>query len=495
MATVLGKLVKKITPVKKEEPKKEEEKNPLTKGISTEDTIGAPYKLIIDAPGSTVEPNYLWIARQMQTHGHFGLEMSGNTGKLLKLKDIYRTGELSEFWQLTEQRRGLQQDKVMQFMQSIGTMVKTLFQMVREIRLLKERLTYYNQSYGKDYEQAKNAEIALKSIWTDLVEGGIKSPGSVFGLGQTVGFTILPDLFFDAFPRDKKEITKILISLKKEGMNKAVRQVLTRKLEQFMTWKDATYKELTTRERFMLAYLAQHFSVIKMYLAWSRPYLRNIKRLQLEENTFDVDITKAFNTSKIELELLGYNTSYTETTPEGWQQSKNYQKFFPCVVVRMHFTAIPEMSYGREGQRTPSHTGRSIIYIEHYALTQEQIDEYIKKVDAEDLELLSTVNEAMDAMKEEIDKYLKEAKEQRETKEEPKPPEVKHESIFEPFKAVFSGFRETFGAFKKPKSISGKPTLTSKQEKAEEKKANNEAVSKAFTLYDTFKKAHKMMTP
>ena len=42
---------------------------------------------------------------------------------------------------------------------------------------------------------------------------------------------------------------------------------------------EKTYKELQVRKNFNLGYLRQHYSVIRLYLNWLRPYLKNIQRL------------------------------------------------------------------------------------------------------------------------------------------------------------------------------------------------------------------------
>ena len=63
-----------------------------------------------------------------------------------------------------------------------------------------------------------------------------------------------------------------------------------------MEWKEKTYQELTTREKFVLKYLRQHYNTIKLYMNWIRPYLRNVKDLQMEGDNTDAALAKAFFT-------------------------------------------------------------------------------------------------------------------------------------------------------------------------------------------------------
>src|SRR5262249_54871452 len=128
------------------------------------------------------------------------------------------------------------------------------------------------------------ADVTLKSIFTDLVEGGTKNPQSVFGLASQVNFTLLPDLFFNTYIAHKGDVDRTV-----DGMayNKSVKAVLKRKLYQYLIWKDKTYSELITRRNFNVKYLRQHWTIIKMYMQWVKPYLRNIQRLTMQQDFMD----------------------------------------------------------------------------------------------------------------------------------------------------------------------------------------------------------------
>ena len=85
--------------------------------------------------------------------------------------------------------------------------------MIRELRMIDERVQYYDDSAKND----DAAETALKSIWVDMVEGGINNPNSVTALSLKVGFIILPDLFYSIHPKKSGDVDKTMKELERKG--------------------------------------------------------------------------------------------------------------------------------------------------------------------------------------------------------------------------------------------------------------------------------------
>src|SRR3989338_1420431 len=150
------------------------------------------YRLIVENYNMSIEEPYFWVKDYLK-------ERVGYPG-LIKITDVFSASENSSFFGASQQRLGLQQDKVSQYLATIGKMVKELFQLVRELRILDERLSSYADSYTNS-PSAESAEITLKGIWVDLVEQGAKNPSSVYGMAREVQFTTLPDLFFSTHPQ------------------------------------------------------------------------------------------------------------------------------------------------------------------------------------------------------------------------------------------------------------------------------------------------------
>ncbi|MBI4439563.1 hypothetical protein HY638_01165 [Candidatus Woesearchaeota archaeon] len=427
------------------------------------------YKLYIEGFNISVEEPYFWVLDYLRYfHGYPYID---------KITDVFSAAENSAFFGAAQQRLGAQQDKVSQFLATIGKMVKEIFQLVRELRILDERLGYYADSYANSRSR-ESAEITLKGIWVDMVEQGAKNPASVYGMAREVQFTTLPDLFFSTHPFQQEDVDEV-VERERGQFNRKVREVLKRKLRAYLAWKEHTYEELKNRRKFTLKYLRQHYEIIKMYMAWAKPYLKNIRRLTLDQNKVDTaDLVVAFETSMIEIEILARKPVKDTGINE---------------VVLMHYLyrTRPEMSYSQEYQRGPVHVGRVMIDFRAYVWSDDEIKKYRSMRDEEEFRLLevidSSIKAAMDAMGDELMKYLKEAGEDIGTlKPKETPPKY-----YGPLSSILKGFSTTFRNPKpsKPKVDKNKAW---KQELA--RKEADPLVRKAtWGTYHHFKKHHGML--
>ena len=459
-----------------------------------ENPIGEPIRkhyIEVEETGAGIEKFYFWILRFISSTPPSGISRPGYEYKIEKLKDIFAASETGAFFGSIEQRKGLQQEKVSQYMATLGRMSRDLFQIIRELRIIDERLDYYDKSEkridekGRPMKEWEDAEIALKSIWIDLVEGGSKNPTSVLGLGSQVGFVILPDLFFTVHPKAVKDVDREAGSLKEKGINRKIREVLGRKLTQYIIWKERTGKEIRQRKNFVRKFLRQHYNVMRMYTNWLKPYLRNIKRLQASQENYP-EVVAAFDTSKIELEILSKKI-----------KSGKKQVYYPCILVKFDYTAIPTMAYQQEFQRGAIHTGDSKIFFECYTLTDKQIEAYKKKIEEEDLELIASVFESMEALKDDLKKYLEEEGEKWFKEEDVKKEEKKNIltslvlGVTNQFSSLGKGFKETFTIKLKSGQENSEKSWGAQLEKEE---AKRDASLDTWILYDVFKKAHRMVT-
>lgn len=424
------------------------------------------YRIIYESFQNSIEECYFWLLNYLRYDLGF-LQID-------KLTDVFAASEHSAFFGVAQQRVGLQQDKVTQFLATIGKMIKDLFQLVRELRIIDERLGYYKDSYRMASRSRESAEITLKGIWVDMVEGGAKNPASVYGLARELQFTTLPDLFYALHPIKSRDVDEIVDKLE---FNRKVKEVLKRKLRQFLGWKETTYKELQVRRTFTIKYLRQHYDVIKMYMNWVKPYLKNIRRLQLEGSKAETpDLVAAFEGSMVEIEILG------RWIPEG------NKEYYGVVLIHFDYRTRPTLSYQQEGyQRGPIHVGETKITWRLYAWNDEDIENYKAMKAEEDFELLSTVDAsvkaAMDALGDDLMAYLREAGETLPGKKEEKK-EAPQPRLF----GLLSPKRPARP--KKPK-----PKKKDKFRAKEEKKAAEKGVKPLMWIsYKNFKKAHSMVT-
>ena len=490
-----------------------EEEAELVSGVKEKTGYPSPdyrYRIVVEAVHAYLEEAYYWTLDE--------LEMGWSFNKFDKLTDIHAASEQSSFFGVSEQRLGAQQDKVSQYLRGISEMLKALFQIVRELRVIDERKGYYTHTFNRKEsptdEETAGSEITLKGVWVDQVEGGTKNAASVYGLAQTVGFSVLPDLFFRIRVNDRGAdkvkpeeyeafVTKVVEEVdnklnKMEGFNEKVKEVVKRKLTQYYMWKMRTYKELDSRKKFTVKYLRQHYDTIKLYMGWVRPYLRNIARLHMADKLLKGekarDLITAFEGSLMEIEVLS-------------SKHRGDRKFHPCVLVNIYYRTAPSMVYVGEGyQRGPGHTGKFDMTLRGYVWSDEQITNYKRMKEEEDLELMTTIdksiNDSMEALGDELKKYLKEADEKfSEDKEEKKEPPSPSQNPFEPFIGVFGGIKELMGSFtgiRKP----GKPDLKQKLtggrndiQLLQQIESSREELRRAiYQTYKNYKKLHGMLT-
>jgi hypothetical protein len=438
------------------------------------------YRLVYESQQASVEHTYFWVYNHLLQD--FGFS------DIVKTVDTFAGSENSSFWGLTEQRKGIQQDKASQFLATIGRMVKELFQIVREIRILKERLRLYKEAA----EGKQASDIALKGYWVDFVEGGAKGGANIYTMAQQLNFGTLPDIFYGTYVKDSDDVDKIVEEKAKE-FNTKVKEVLKRKLALYMAWKKETEIELKVRERFTLRYLRQHWAIIRMYSAWVRPYLRNVQKLTAPDKyDRNPELISSFEGALMEIEFIA-------------RQAPKEKGISQTVLATFNYRVMPQMAFNAESNRGAVHLGRVEFSIRCYGWTQADVDAYIKFRDQETLALIETVDgsvkDAMEALGKDLMDYLREAGEvvddpkADENAAKPKKPVAPSSNLFEPFTELYKGVKEMallpFGGNLFP----------SKEEKTEVRGSSKEAIkaangsaSIAFNVYKNYKKAHGMVS-
>lgn len=450
------------------------------------------FRIVYESFSLSMEETYFWILDHLKYQLSFP--------NIEKITDIFSSSENSSFFGQSAQRIGLQQDKIQTILATLGKMTKDLFSLVRELRIIDERLDAYSAWSNK---QSKAADVTLKEIFINFVEnqGGQMKTSSVYGLAQSLGYATLPDWFFNTKIFKKDEIDSVVDKL---PTNANVKNVLRRKLFEFIVWEERTNKELINRRKFNLHYLRQHWGVIKMYMGWLKPYLRNVKRLTMNEHQImSPEIVSAFETAALEIELLAYDGTKIE--------KKNPA---PCILITFKYFVKPSLSYQQPEsyQRGAIHVGKVDISFRSYGWDKKDIETYKEYRQKEEMELLSVIDSslkaAMDALSEDLEKYLAEAGEEEfKKKEDSKEEKDKRTAIqkwlniktvdkkdnmdiLEPFKGVFFGIGEILGAFS-PDQLTKTPGQGNVSKKKSE--ASN-ASGKMWLLLKNYKKAHQLLT-
>lgn len=441
-------------------------------------TPAKAYRLVLENYGTPVEQIYYWFLNH--------LRHDQNYPDFVKLVDSFSASESSSFFGNMSQRIGIQQDKAGGYLRVISELIKQLFQIVRELRMIDEKIVvrkaWNNSETG---EKFKSADVTLKGEFVELVEGGAKEVNSVYGLAREVGYHILPDLFFNTRVYSTKNIDNVVNPME---YNERVKNVLRKKLFNFINWVKQTNKEFKDRREFELRYMYQHWQTIRTYLLWIKPYLRNIKRMTMKKQHLEsVDIISAFETSIIEIEILAYKPSAKGTNS--------------CLLLNFYYNTKPEMGFHTQDyqQKGPVHVGKVNVNIRAYGWSNKTIKDFQEYRNQEDLELLGLadykIQSAIQMLGDTFQKYLEECGDviNPEKKQEKPKKKEKQESMIAPFLSIFSGFAELGKAFfpAKEKNDSDKILIPKDSDLS---KAASTAVGSAWLAYKIYKKANGLLT-
>src|SRR3989338_1252916 len=109
--------------------------------------LGTPVarnRLIVQRMSGGSEAMYFWILNFIRHPNALGYDV------VEKISDVFSASESSSFFGNIEQRKSVQQDRISQYLATIGNMTKSVFQIIRELRVIDERLDYYEKSLRAD---------------------------------------------------------------------------------------------------------------------------------------------------------------------------------------------------------------------------------------------------------------------------------------------------------------------------------------------------------
>ncbi|MEM4266815.1 MAG: hypothetical protein QW404_02050, partial [Candidatus Nanoarchaeia archaeon] len=77
-------------------------------------------KIILEQMGASAEPSYFWVLNFLRHPNGLGYEVE-------KTSDIFSSSEMSTFFGAAEERKQRQQERVSQYLATIGSMTKSVF--------------------------------------------------------------------------------------------------------------------------------------------------------------------------------------------------------------------------------------------------------------------------------------------------------------------------------------------------------------------------------
>ena len=442
----------------------------------------AKHKLTYDSPTETLEPIYFFILDLINDFGF----------KTEKLVDNFVSSPGSGHFGEMKQRLSILQQQGTKLLGDINTVLRSILNIVYDLREMSVFLQPYGDLDSKDKEKADAARLGLKQRWMDKVDVN-KGNSSIkaMALGQS-GFVTLIDAFLVA--NTPEEVDKL-------DLNEMVKRILKPRLAEFNHW--LTYSESELRKRYEIEkqYLKSQVNSLKLYSAWAKPYLKASQQLDMADRPHNPALVKMFNTMILELTLLCTRKFKAgapwddlklgvANIPASWGY-KPRRDFYEVVLVDFDFRGIPQRT-----QQGFVAGGRTGMTFSAYSLGGDELDlfrEIYKKTDLDDaLGLIDGItNDSLGELSKDIDFFLynKEEKEEEKKKEEKK---KKVQDTSNPFFALAGVYNKKPGEKKAKTKSSGSPRDKEAESKFIIPALQATVKEDTFNFFEIYKKVHGM---
>ena len=417
--------------------------------------------------------------------------------KTEKLIDNFTSSPGSGHFGELGQRATIMQQQGTKILADINVVLRSVLNLIYDLKDFKTRLQQYSGLKSKDRLIHEAAVLSLKQIWMDKVDmqkgnSSIKS----MALGQA-GFVTLIDAFLSI--SDEKEADKL-------DLNERVKRILKPRIQEFNIWLAQSENELKKRYELEKNYLRSQVNSLKLYSRWAKPYLKSAQQLEQKEAGRSVDLVKTFNTILLELTLFGKSkldiksSAFAGDLPQEFakdnflkKQKRNYNI---CILVDFYFRGIPQRV--SQQQAHYSFGGKTTVTFRAYVLNDDEIEKLNLEISKSDLEdvfglIEGATTDSLGRLQEEIDSFLNEKDEEAEKE--------KKSSEVNPFLALIGVYEK-----KQKKSDEKKEDTEIKIKEKPIKKeswieaelirplAVKKADEKVFNLFNTYKKAHGMVS-
>ncbi len=440
--------------------------------------VEASYKLTYETYAESLEPIYYYLLDFM---GDLGLRPK-------KIIDNFTSAPGSSHFSEMGQKKTIMQQQATTLLGNINTVIRSILNLVYDLKEFKVRLESYNHLKDKNKKEA--ALLSLKQIWMDKVDV-TRGNTSIKGLATSqAGFMTLIDAFLAI--KTQKDVERI-------DLNERVKRVLKERLADFEIWVVESERELQKRYEIEKTYLKSQVNSLQLYTRWVKPYLSYANELEQGDKK-NPGLVKAFNRTILQLSLFGtrkvdpIDAAKSGILPNFFTNPKlidrlkkkgELRDYNIAVLVEFTFRAVPQ---------TGAFIGRADIEFSAYVLNNEELEAFNKTMEKDDLDsgislVQGVTDESLGQLKQDIDYFIND-----EDKKEEKSKDKSDNDDVNPFLAIF-------GYYNKKEEKSEK-----KQEKKEIKKikgdsyyeeyvrelAASEAVGTMFTLFDIYKKSHGM---
>ena len=435
----------------------------------------ANFNLTYDAQTGQLEPIYYWLLDFIQ-------DMGIDTRKIT---DNFTSSPGSGHFLDMEQRQSKMRQEAMTTLGGINQIIKSVINLLYDLKEFEMRLENYKDAHSKDKQKREAGILGLKQIWLDNVDikrGNTSIKGMAFSQSS---FATLIDAFMivqDEKLRGGNE--------KELDLNDRVKRLLKQKIVEFNKWAELSEKELRKRYEIQRAYLKSQVESLKLYTAWTRPYLKAAEQLMMKGFEKNPALVNAFSTTMFELVLFG-KKEYKQL-PYGIKDYKMRRKYYSCFVVSFKYRGHVGQKVTQRGDYGFALGGRTDVGFKCYTLNDEELRLVEKELEKQDLEdsfkfIQESTDRSLEELKDEIEHFLEDDPYKDKEKD-------KKEDDINPFSAIWSLFQPMMKKSIKNKYISNIKELKKDNyvEKAVREFAGKNAQNLLYVIYDVYKKAHGM---
>src|SRR3989344_585491 len=452
-----------------------------------------------DSPAEGLEPVYFWLLDYLGS----GL-MRGLYNSVEKLTDNFVSSPGSGHFSEMQGKATQMQQEVSRTMGNVNTVLKSVLNLVYDLKEFRIRLTPYKIYKDKNSSESEKFKqlLSLKQVWLDNVDIR-KGRGSINALSSgELDFVTLRDAFMSL-----KSLEQASKKPEEGGidLNERVKRILQQRAQEFFMWIEESYNSLTQRYEIERNYLKSQDNMLKLYAKWVKPYLKAASRLEQNMDSKNPGLVTAFNTMVMELKVLAYSEHKTKDDvdngllPEFFKdlKEKDVRKYFKVLIVELEFRGIPQ----RVSQRGDwSFGGKVEIRFTSYALNKDELNVFKDELNRDDFSsMLKLVEGATDESLKQIEKDVRALVEGKEIedieKEEKEKKEEKERKKKEGDDFGLNGFFSLFKIKKKPKvKIDYKKPLPvdNNYEKVLRSQAIITANESCFNTFDNYKRGHGM---
>ncbi len=380
----------------------------------------------------------------------------------LKTAESVDPAALSNLMTMAFEKRKALEDRAMQLLGSVNTVVKSIISITYELKELDRNYSFYKLAESSDLQKKAASELALKRIFIDNVDAR-KGGASLSALSRAptqgqggAGFIDLISVFYSV---------KSLKDTEALQRNEQYKNIIKNRYVEYEEWKKINKADLSNRREMLLQYLKSQAAAYEMYKNWAVESLSILNRINMKGVTNASDYMNAakrpdiMETSEFSVEVMAAKSMYvreyeveyqrafgtkgpelpSKVTPLGKlltegpkEGSRSFlhtslRKHGPKVVAALEASfSFTEKQFFPKGvpQDRAQYMGTLGIKIKPYCFTLDEwylfkkaLETYINKTVFQNLDQVSV--SSLNVIKKDLDKYIAEA-EKKDEKEKPK---------------------------------------------------------------------------